>query len=153
MHRLLLHIFFLSLWVAGCSSKDNDAEKQPLVIVDSFEVWHNLMPGGEPALHFTSLVRVEQKLSYSTDSVRIDKVLLYLNEKETAMFKTTVSDITGEYPDSAKGKWNIYRISSAQGYQGFEADVYDGYTAVITISGAFGEVSVRRTGISVLKVY
>lgn len=142
------------LLLGGCASREGDAESEaPLLLIDSFEVWHNLMPGGKPALFFTSVARVEKKSGTYSDSVAVEKVSLELNGAVKAEFKATVTDITADYPDSIKGNWNIYRISSLQGYDAFNGDVYENYTALITLSGAFGRITVKRTGIRIEKVY
>ncbi|GMU85001.1 MAG: hypothetical protein AMXMBFR48_02430 [Ignavibacteriales bacterium] len=154
MYRNITQLFLGLILLSGCAKKEHDADNAPpLIIVDSFEVWLNLMPGGNPALFFTSVVKVEKKAEAMSDSVSIQSVSLFNGGMKAAHFKTIISDITDDYPDSVKSNWFIYRLTPEEGYSGFREDVYENYTAHIVLTGKFGSLTIKRTGISIQKVY
>lgn len=148
-------MLFLSLLLfGGCTSRESDAESgTQLFLIDSFEVWHNLMPGGKPALFFTAVVKAEKKFRIDTDSITIVKVVLELGSDEKAVWKGTIQEISVDFPDSVREQWNIYRISSEEGHAEFKDELYEGYTAIVSLSGKFGIHTVKRTGITIDKVY
>lgn len=140
--------------LSGCTSRESNSDPHlPLCVIDSFEVWHNLMPGGSPALYFTSVVKLERNSDSMHDSINIEKVSLYYGETEAANFKVLCTDISGEYPDSVQSEWLIYRLVPEQGFDGFNPVSYENYTALVTLAGGFGRLSIKRTGIEIQKVY
>lgn len=143
----------LLLSLSGCASRESSADTAPIFIIDTFEVWHNLMPGGQPALFFTAVVKLERRAETIADSVQIERVSLFKGETESAHFKATFTDISDEYPDSVSNQWYIYRLVPEQGYAAFNSDDYNDYTVRISLSGKFGRIKVAKTGVNIQKVY